>query len=162
MTIAVTWSTLRLKTGADLAQAWAEYAANAAAYRGVPTEVPPSVAEFIGVPITWNHRGEWVVAPNHDTFAELCHQLSNGAYRLFELGGELHVVRHFMQNFGFRITANGVEDLVGIVTWVRAADLPHPDDEDEPTETCARCAVDVPVDDIGAGQLCSWCTQLCR
>jgi hypothetical protein len=37
-------------------------------------------------------------------------------------------------------------------------------DEEEPaerTETCVRCAEDVPEDDISGG-LCSWCTQLTR
>lgn len=42
------------------------------------------------------------------------------------------------------------------------ADDEDDEDDDERTETCARCAEDVPADDIGPGQLCSWCTQLCR
>lgn len=35
------------------------------------------------------------------------------------------------------------------------------DNDDAKTDTCVRCAEEVPVDDIDAG-LCSWCAQLTR
>ncbi|MBM3886097.1 MAG: hypothetical protein FJ361_09735 [Gemmatimonadetes bacterium] len=97
------------------------------------------------------------------------------AWRLFQTGGEIRFCGDRAVFFGVRVGADRAIPLDGLVSveWrefhpeaddaeQETDDSCDGDDSDERTETCARCAEQVPADDIGAGQLCSWCTQLCR
>jgi hypothetical protein len=154
--------TLKLKTGAELARAWAGFARAAK----LPPEMPADPLAYLSLRRVGDGNG--IICPEHSLLGHhhvYCRILDDGAWCLFESGGELLLSGEDGTLFGLRITESGVRRLVGLVghvTWVDQDDDDADDDADERTETCARCAEEVPADDVGAGQLCSWCTQLCR
>lgn len=178
-------SSLELKSGADLRAAFLKYIVQTELSRSplgdfgrrvkelsmadTDDEIEETVLADIG---GWEDDG--VIWPDADP-ARLIAAIMNGAWQCFapdsEIAGErIGVCIH---SYGYTLTVRGADEREQwgdeyYTSLPPARELLHWSElevaEPEPaerTETCVRCAEDVPEDDISGG-LCSWCTQLTR
>lgn len=176
-------SSLELKSGADLRTAFLKYVVQTELSRSPLGDFGRRVKE-LSMADTDNEVGEtvlgdiggWeddgVVWPADPV--RLIAAIMSGAWQCFtpdsEIAGErIGVCIH---SYGYTLTVRGADEreqwgdeyytsLPTSVELLRWSGLEQTEEPAERTETCARCAEDVPEDDIWDG-LCSWCAQLTR